>query len=211
MPGPIIVRIPRMPLAHARYRWLLHRRVIPHPQPQRTTHLRQRPRALREVPLQPKMHMQNQVLPEVIPKMLAHSQHPLQLSPVNHRRIGKPSLRPIHPNSLPRKRSRVPLSPSMNLISLWHLLSTSSRSPAFDAAAAPTKAARRLQFPIASILTSSHKQQGRRPTHLKSRLPSSSLTCLSRSPTYQEARPSSFNRASSKHQFQTCRASIASI
>src|SRR5271155_1588501 len=137
MPSPIILRIPPMPLAHTRHRRLLHCRVIPHPQSQRTTHLRQRPRALREVPLQPKMHMQNQVLPKVIPKMLAHSQHPLQLSSVKHRPIGKPPLRPIHPNNLPGKRSRMPLGPSMNLISLRHLLSTSSQSRAFDAAPAP--------------------------------------------------------------------------
>ena len=45
------------------------------------------------------MHMQNPVLAKVIAKMLPHSHHPLQLPPIDHRHIGKPSLRPIHPHS----------------------------------------------------------------------------------------------------------------
>src|SRR5580704_14278304 len=66
------------------------------------------------------MNVQNPILAEVISQMFANSHHPLQLSPVNHRRIRKPPLRPIHPNSSPAKSSKVPLSPSMNLISLRH-------------------------------------------------------------------------------------------
>ena len=80
MPRAVILRVPSMPLAHTRLRRLLHRRRIPHPQPQRSAHLRQRPRALGKVPLQSQMHMQNPVLPKVISQVLPHSHHALSAS-----------------------------------------------------------------------------------------------------------------------------------
>src|ERR1700761_6720310 len=98
------------------------------------------------------MHMQNQVFPEVIPKMLAHGEHPFQLSSINHRSIGKPPLRPIHPDSLPCKRSRVPLGPSMNLVPFRHLLSTSLQSPAFDVGSASSAAVHSSSTHTGSIM-----------------------------------------------------------
>jgi hypothetical protein len=52
--------------------------------------------------------------------MFPHSHHPLQLPPVDHSRISKPPLRPIHPNRLPGERRLMPRRPSMNLIPFWH-------------------------------------------------------------------------------------------
>jgi hypothetical protein len=66
------------------------------------------------------MNMQNPIPAKVIPEMLPDSHHSLQLPAVNQRSIGKSSLRPIHPHSLPRKRRRMPLRPSMNLIAFRH-------------------------------------------------------------------------------------------
>jgi len=64
--------------------------------------------------------MQYPVFAEVIPQMLAHSHHLHELSPVQHIRIDKPPLRPIHPHSLPRKRRRMSLRPAMYLIAFRH-------------------------------------------------------------------------------------------
>jgi hypothetical protein len=66
------------------------------------------------------MHMQNPVPSEVISQMLAHSHHSLELPPIDHRRIRKSPLRPIHPNRLSTEGRLMPLRPSMNLIPLWH-------------------------------------------------------------------------------------------
>jgi hypothetical protein len=76
------------------------------------------------------MHMQNPVLPEVVPQMLPHSHHALELPPIDHVRVSKPPLRPIHTHSLAAKRSEMPLSPSMNLISLRHRLSLKQKAMA---------------------------------------------------------------------------------
>jgi hypothetical protein len=76
------------------------------------------------------MHMQNPILPKVIPKMLPHSHHTLELPPIDHIRVSKPPLRPIHSNSPATKRNKVPLSPSMNLIPLRHRLSPKQKTMA---------------------------------------------------------------------------------
>jgi hypothetical protein len=69
------------------------------------------------------MHMQYPVLPEVIPQVLANRHHPHQLPPINHIRVDKPPLRPIHPHSPASKRRRMPLRPTMYLIPFWHFFS----------------------------------------------------------------------------------------
>src|SRR5271163_3412225 len=76
------------------------------------------------------MHMQNPVFPKVIPEMLPHSHHALQLPPINHIRIGKSPLRTIHPHRPTTKRSKMPLRPSMDLIPLWHRLSRKQKTMA---------------------------------------------------------------------------------
>src|SRR5438309_51263 len=64
--------------------------------------------------------MQNPVPPKVIPQVLPRSHHPLELSPIDHRRIGEPPLRSIHPHSPAAECSEVPLRPAMNLVALRH-------------------------------------------------------------------------------------------
>src|SRR5579871_7014073 len=66
------------------------------------------------------MHMQNPILSKVIPQVLAHGHHPLKLPPIQNIRIGKPTLRSIHPHRLPGKRRRMTLRPPMNLIPFRH-------------------------------------------------------------------------------------------
>src|ERR1700679_269297 len=72
------------------------------------------------------MHIQNSIFPKVIPQMLSHSHHALQLSSIDHVSIREPSLWTIHTHRSSAKRSKMPLRPSMNLISLWHKCSHSS-------------------------------------------------------------------------------------
>jgi hypothetical protein len=74
------------------------------------------------------MHMQNPVLPKVIPQVFPRSHHSLQLPPIDHLSIGKPPLRPIHPHSSSAERSIVPLRPAMNLIPLRHRPSPSRKT-----------------------------------------------------------------------------------
>jgi hypothetical protein len=64
--------------------------------------------------------MQNPVLPKVIAEMLPNRHHPRQLSPVEQRRIGEPPLRPIDLHRPSSERRRMPLCPSMDLISFRH-------------------------------------------------------------------------------------------
>jgi hypothetical protein len=71
------------------------------------------------------MHMQNPVLAEVIAQVLACCHDARELAAIDHRRIGKPSLRPIDLHRSTGKRRRVPLGPSMYLVSFRH----GSRSP----------------------------------------------------------------------------------
>jgi hypothetical protein len=66
------------------------------------------------------MHMQNPILPKVIPQVLPHSHHAQQLPSIDHICIGKSPLRPIHAHRSAAKRSKMPFRPPMNLISLWH-------------------------------------------------------------------------------------------
>src|SRR5215813_696391 len=69
--------------------------------------------------------MQNAILAEVIPQVLAHGHHPLKLAPINHVAVSEPALRTIYPHRPARKRRGMPLSPAMDLIPLRHRLFSS--------------------------------------------------------------------------------------
>jgi hypothetical protein len=64
--------------------------------------------------------MQNPVLAEVIPEVLADGHHALEPAAVDYVNIREPALRPIRTNDLASKRGRMTLGPAMDLISLRH-------------------------------------------------------------------------------------------
>jgi hypothetical protein len=70
------------------------------------------------------MNMQNTILPKVISQMFAHSHHALKLPPVDHINIRKPPLRSIHTHRPSTESRFMARSPSMNLISFRHRLTS---------------------------------------------------------------------------------------
>ena len=78
-------------------------------------------------PCNPRCTCRIRSFPKSYPRCLPTAITRSQLPPIDHIRIRKPPLRPIHPHSPSAKRRRMPLRPTMYLIPLRHPFSLQDR------------------------------------------------------------------------------------